>query len=339
MERKSMIRLEGVVKRFQGRNGMMEVLHGINLNIGRGEIYGIMGLGGSGKSTLLRCINLLERPTAGRVYFQGEELTACKESKLRKHRRDMGMVFQQSHLMKQKTALENVCLPIELSGATREQAKEKARGLLQRVGMVDKAGLYPMEMSASQKQRTAIARALATEPKVLLCDEVTASLEPATVSDTLHLLRELNRSLGITIILVTHEMSVIRAICDRVAIIDGGFVVEEGTVEEVFLTPKTQIGREIVFHDGAKTASSVGNLKHCYRLVCKGGDITNDPIIGRMMIDCHEVVNVISANMRNIDEQVFGQMILQFPENKWKREKMIKYLKDRGAEVEEVDYV
>lgn len=337
-EQNTMIRLSGIKKRFRQKGGELEVLHGIDVEIAKGEIFGIIGLSGAGKSTLVRCINLLERPTAGKVYLDGVELTALPERELRQQRRSMGMIFQQFHLLMQRTALENVCFPMEISGVPKAKAKERAIELLELVGLADRTDSYPAQLSGGQKQRVAIARALATEPKVLLCDEATSALDPNTTAGVLALLKDINERLGITIVVITHEMSVIQEICNRVAIIDGGEIAEMGSVEEIFRTPKTKIGQELVYHEGSNREAYVGKLPHCYRVVFKGG-ISNEPILGRMMIDCNGVVNILSGNTRHIEEQVYGQMILQFPEEKELREKMIGYLIEKGVVVEEVEYV
>lgn len=337
-EKETMIRLEGIKKRFRTKAGELEVLHGVNVEIKKGEVYGIIGLSGAGKSTLVRCINLLERPSAGKVWLDGVELTSLPEKELRAQRRHMGMIFQQFHLLMQRTALENVCFPMEISGVPKAQAKARALELLELVGLSDRIESYPAQLSGGQKQRVAIARALATEPKVLLCDEATSALDPNTTAGVLSLLKDINERLGITIVVITHEMSVIQKICNRVAIIDGGLIAEEGGVEDIFRAPKTQIGRELVFHEGTKKEAYTGKLPHCYRTVFKGG-AANEPILGRMMIDCDGVVNILAGNTRNIDGHVYGQMVMQFPEEKELREKMIRYLTDRGVVVEEVEYV
>ena len=216
-EQDTMIRLEGIKKRFQTKAGELEVLHGVDVNIKKGEVYGIIGLSGAGKSTLVRCINLLERPSSGKVYLDGVELTSLSEKDLREQRRHMGMIFQQFHLLMQKTALENVCFPMEISGVPKAQAKARAIELLELVGLADRIESYPAQLSGGQKQRVAIARALATEPKVLLCDEATSALDPNTTAGVLSLLKDINERLGITIVVITHEMSVIQKICNRVA--------------------------------------------------------------------------------------------------------------------------
>ena len=333
-----MIEIKNLSKTYETADGLVTALKDVSLTVEDGDIYGIIGMSGAGKSTLVRCINLLERPTGGKVYLDGVELTALNEKELREQRRHMGMIFQQFHLLMQKTALENVCFPMEISGVPKAQAKARAKELLELVGLADRTESYPSQLSGGQKQRVAIARALATEPKVLLCDEATSALDPNTTAGVLKLLKDINERLGITIVVITHEMSVIQEICDRVAIIDGGLIAEEGTVEEIFRNPKTKIGQELVLHEGANREACTGRLPYCYRLVFKGGS-ENEPVLGQMMIETKGLVNILAANTRTIDDEAFGQMVLQFPEEKTLRETMIQYLRDRGVVVEEVEYV
>ena len=333
-----MIHLEKVSKSFPQKNGSLEVLNQINLDIMRGEVFGIIGMSGAGKSTLVRCINLLERPTSGRVYLDGLELTALPEKELRIQRRSMGMIFQQFHLLMQRNSLENVCFPMEISGVSKAEARAKALDLLDLVGLGDKADAYPAQLSGGQKQRVAIARALATEPKVLLCDEATSALDPNTTAGVLKLLKDINERLGITIVIITHEMSVIQEVCDRVAIIDAGDIAEMGQVEEIFRAPRTKAGRDLVYHEGTKREAISGKIPYCYRIVFRGGD-SAAPVLGEMMIECNGLANILSANTRMVDDEVFGQMMIQLPEKEDLRERMITYLRARGVEVEGVEYV
>ncbi|MCQ4935295.1 methionine ABC transporter ATP-binding protein [Anaerotignum propionicum] len=339
MEKKEiMIRLEGVSKSFPQKRGSLEVLKNVNLEIAKGEVFGIIGMSGAGKSTLVRCINLLERPTSGRVYLDGQELTCLAEKDLRQQRHSMGMIFQQFHLLMQRTALENVCFPLEISGVSKEKAKARAVELLELVGLGERLGAYPSQLSGGQKQRVAIARALATEPKVLLCDEATSALDPNTTAGVLRLLKDINERLGITIVVITHEMSVIQEICNRVAIIDDGQIAEMGGVEEIFRAPKTKAGRELVYHEGKNREAIEGPIANCYRVVFRGG-ISGEPILGNMMLECNAVANILSGNTRMLDGRVYGQMMIQLPDDKVTREKMLTYLKERDVEIEEVQYV
>ena len=334
----AMIRLSGLSKSFPQKTGSLEVLNRIDLEIKKGEIFGIIGMSGAGKSTLVRCINLLERPTEGQVYLDGLELTRLDEKDLREQRRSMGMIFQQFHLLMQRTSLENVCFALEIAGVSKANAKARAVELLDLVGLGDKADAYPAQLSGGQKQRVAIARALATEPKVLLCDEATSALDPSTTAGVLKLLKDINKRLGITIVIITHEMRVIQEICDRVAIIDAGNIAEMGDVEDIFRAPKTQAGRDLVYHEGSKREAISGTIANCYRIVFRGG-ISGEPILGKMMIECNGLANILSANTRMVEGLVYGQMMIQLPEDQALRQKMIEYLRNHDVVVEEVEYV
>ncbi len=333
-----MIRLSGIKKSFLQKKGTLEILHGIDLDIKKGEIFGIIGMSGAGKSTLVRCINLLERPTEGQVYLDGQELTSLSERDLRQARRSMGMIFQQFQLLMQRTALENVCFPMEIAGMKKEKAAQKAKELLELVGLGERTESYPSQLSGGQKQRVAIARALATNPKVLLCDEATSALDPNTTAGVLELLKDINKRFGITIVVITHEMKVIQEICHRVAIINSGLIAEIGSVEEIFQVPKTQAGKELVFHEGKSREGYKGHMPHCYRVVFDESN-SNEPLLGSMMIECNGLVNILAGNTRNIDGKVYGQMMIQLPEDKELREKMIANLRAKQVIVEEVEYV
>lgn len=339
MEHKEiMIQLKGITKTFSQKKGTLEVLHGIDLDIAKGEIFGIIGMSGAGKSTLVRCINLLERPTAGEVYLDGQELTQLSEKDLRQARRSMGMIFQQFHLLMQRTALENVCFPMEIAGVKKGEAKQRVKALLELVGLGEKTESYPSQLSGGQKQRVAIARALATNPKVLLCDEATSALDPNTTVGVLELLKDINQRLGITIVVITHEMKVIQEICNRVAIISGGQIAEIGSVEDIFRSPKTEAGRELVFHEGNSREGYLGQIPHCYRIVFDESN-SGEPLLGSMMIECNGLANILAANTRNIDGKVYGQMIIQLPEDEELRGRMIANLQAKHVIVEEVDHV
>ena len=339
MEQKDvMIRLSGVKKSFPQKKGTLEILHGIDLDIQKGEIFGIIGMSGAGKSTLVRCINLLERPTEGKVYLDGQELTALSEKDLRQARRSMGMIFQQFQLLMQRTALENVCFPMEIAGVKKAEAVQRAKELLELVGLEERMNAYPSQLSGGQKQRVAIARALATNPKVLLCDEATSALDPNTTAGVLELLKDINQRLGITVVVITHEMKVIQEICHRVAIISGGLIAEMGSVEEIFQAPRTEAGRELVFHEGDSREGYKGHVPHCYRIVFDESN-SNEPLLGSMMIECNGLANILAANTRNIDGKVYGQMMIQLPEDEPLREKMIANLRAKQVIVEEVEHV
>ena len=244
-----MITIKNLSKTFETAEGTVEALNDINLTINDGDIYGIIGMSGAGKSTLVRCINMLERPTSGTVDIDGVDIGALGERELRAVRREVTMIFQSFNLLMQRTCLANICFPLRLAGMSRSDAEKRARELLELVELPDKALAYPAQLSGGQKQRIAIARALATNPRVLLCDEATSALDPKTTHSILKLISDINRRLGITVIIMTHQMSVVEEICNRVAILDHGTVAEEGDVATVFSQPQTEAARRLVFPD------------------------------------------------------------------------------------------
>ncbi|NDO46728.1 ATP-binding cassette domain-containing protein [Clostridium sp. MD294] len=329
------IELREMSKSFKVKNGVVHALDKIDLKINRGEIFGIIGMSGAGKSTLVRCINLLERPTEGQVLFDGQDLTVLKPADLRQARRSMGMIFQQFNLLMQKTALENVCFPLEISGVKKEEAKKRAEELLEIVGLEERKNSYPSQLSGGQKQRVAIARALTTNPKVLLCDEATSALDPNTTRSILKLLKDINKRLGITVVIITHEMSVIEEICQRVAIIDSSKIAEIGTVEKIFTAPKSNIGKQLVYSESKpKTQFDDTNKKYC-RIVFEG-ETSFKPILANMILECNDVVNIMYANTRNIDGQAYGQMIVQLPPDDKTAKKMIAYLETQDVNFEQL---
>ena len=250
-----MIEIKHLSKTFQMKDGAVNALNDINLTIPDGAIYGIIGMSGAGKSTLVRCINLLERPTEGSVVIDGTAMETLSPAELRQRRREITMIFQQFNLLMQRSCLKNICFPMELAGVKKDEAEKRARELLEMVGLPDKANAYPAQLSGGQKQRIAIARALATNPKVLLCDEATSALDPNTTRQILELIRDINKKLGITVVVITHQMSVVKEICTHVAILDEGRVAESGLVGTVFAAPKSAAGRRLVFPGGAGVRS------------------------------------------------------------------------------------
>ncbi|MFC0309183.1 methionine ABC transporter ATP-binding protein MetN [Gallibacterium trehalosifermentans] len=241
-----MIKLENIYKTFQVNGRQLTALDNVSLQIPKGKIVGVIGASGAGKSTLIRCVNLLERPTSGDVIVDGKNLMQLSQSELVQARRQIGMIFQHFNLLSCRTVFGNIALPLELNGTPKNKIKEKVNTLLEMIGLADKKDAYPSNLSGGQKQRVAIARALASDPKVLLCDEATSALDPATTQSILKLLKEINRNLGITILLITHEMDVVKQICDHVAIIDKGCLVEQGSVSEIFSNPKTQLAQDFI---------------------------------------------------------------------------------------------
>lgn len=332
------IQIQHLYKSYQQKGKTVDALKDINLDIYSGEIFGIIGLSGAGKSTLVRCINYLERPTGGTVLFHRdgvvEDLSTANEKKLNSIRKDITMIFQQFNLLMQRTALENVCFPMELSNVPKADAKKRAKELLELVGLGDRVDAYPSQLSGGQKQRVAIARALATNPKVLLCDEATSALDPNTTASVLELLKDINKKLGVTVIIITHEMSVIEKVCHRVAIIDQSQIAEVEAVEELFSNPKTAIGRHLVFPERVKEDKNFGSS--ALRIVFNGVS-SYEPIIGNMVLECKTPVNILFADTRNVDGKALGQMMIQLPEDKVTANKMRHYLSTQDVTVEEVD--
>jgi D-methionine transport system ATP-binding protein len=332
-EKKPIVELVGLGKTFQSKNGNVTALEDINLTIYEGEIFGIIGLSGAGKSTLVRCINYLEKPTAGTVIFDGTDLSLVKDKELLKLRQSMGMIFQQFNLLMQRTALQNICFPMEIAGIPKDAAKKRAKELLEVVGLTEKAKAYPAQLSGGQKQRVAIARALATNPKVLLCDEATSALDPTTTRSILSLLKEINQKLGITVIVITHEMSVIEEICNRVAIIDKSHIAEVGEVEDIFIRPKTKIAKQLVFSGETHIDSFVG--EHKCRIIFDGRT-SFEPVIANMVLECRTPVNILFADTKDIDGKAFGQMIIQLPDEEISRKRIYAYLQSNQIPYEEV---
>ncbi len=333
----TIIRIEHLSKTYHSKNNTVNALNDINLQINRGEIFGVIGLSGAGKSTLVRCINFLERPTAGRVLIDGKDLAELNNAGLNQIRQSVSMIFQQFNLLMQKTALENICFPLEIAKTPKSKAHARAMELLELVGLADKANAYPAQLSGGQKQRVAIARALATNPKVLLCDEATSALDPASTRSILSLLKDINEKLGITIVIITHEMSVIEEICQRVAIIDKSQIAECGDVREIFTRPQSQIAKTLVFPNHGKATQLMTNTL-CCRIVFDGQS-SYEPVIANMILEFKQPVNIIFADSKNIDGRAFGQIVLQLPDDAKTAQKMLQYLHMRGltAEMFEAD--
>ncbi len=330
------IQIQHLNKTFGQGPTAVHALDDINLEIQSGEIFGIIGLSGAGKSTLVRCMNLLERPTAGTVLFNGRDITKISNRELRQARHEISMIFQSFNLLMQRTALDNICFPLELIGVKRTEAVKKARELLKIVGLEDKEKAYPAQMSGGQKQRVAIARALATDPKVLLCDEATSALDPNTTLSILALLKELNENLGVTVVVITHQMNVIEEICHKVAILDSGVVAEQGTVADIFADPQTDIGRQLVYPNGVRIDQLPAS--RVIRVAFNGGS-SYEPLIASLAIDCGVKVNILGADTRNIDGKAFGTMLLGLPENDADAAKAIEYIQGQpNVTVEEVPY-
>ncbi|MDD3369944.1 MAG: ATP-binding cassette domain-containing protein [Lachnospiraceae bacterium] len=329
------IRVDGVSKTFVGKENTVEALKNISLDINKGEIYGIIGMSGAGKSTLVRCLNFLEKPTEGTVFVEGKDLSALSEKELRAARTKISMIFQHFNLLMQRNVLDNICFPLEIVGVSKKDARTKAMDLLEVVGLSDKAKAYPAQLSGGQKQRVAIARALANDPKILLCDEATSALDPTTTKSILALLKEINEKMGITIVIITHSMSVVQEICSHVAIVDQGELAETGTVEEVFSRPKTKAAKKLVF-EGENSDTALMKGKHCIRIVFQENS-SFEPVIANMVLECKAPVNILLADTKDIGGTAHGQMVLQLPEDKLTANRMMVYLQDRNLEVEELE--
>ena len=329
-----MIELQHLTKRFATQGGTVIALNDINLTIRDGDVYGIIGMSGAGKSTLVRCINMLERPDEGKVIVNGKQMQELNAADLRAARREITMIFQQFNLLMQRTCLRNIMFPMELAKVPKDKAEARARELLELVGLPDKADAYPAQLSGGQKQRIAIARALATDPKVLLCDEATSALDPNTTKSILELLKKINREMGITVIVITHEMAVIEAICDRVAIIDHSHIAEVGNVSDIFSGPKSDIGRQLILGDVAEQNLSFGNSRQI-RIIFDGRE-SSEPVIANMVLACKVPVNIMHADTRDIEGKAMGQMIIQLPEDDTDAGRICNYLKTANVKFEEV---
>ena len=328
------IRLVNLGKEFQTSGGPVRALQDINLDIEQGEIFGIIGLSGAGKSTLVRCINYLEVPTEGDVLFEGKSLNAMNDKEQRKARQSMGMIFQQFNLLAQRNVVQNVCFPLEIAGVNKKQAKERAMELLKLVGLEDRAKAYPAQLSGGQKQRVAIARAIATNPKVLLCDEATSALDPNTTKSILQLLKDINQKLGITVIVITHEMAVIEAICDKVAIIDKSHIAETGLVTDIFSEPKSNIGRQLILGDAVNTMDF--GQSQLVRITFDGRS-SFEPVLANMILACKVPVNIMYASTKDIQGTAVGHMIIQLPPDETDARRILNYLKTTNVPYEEVE--
>lgn len=328
------IRVENICKTFQTSAGTVEAVKNMSFSIEKGDIFGLIGLSGAGKSTLVRCLNLLERPDEGAIYVDGKNLMELTEQELRKERQDIGMIFQHFNLLMQRNVVDNICFPLEIAGVKKKDARKRALELLETVGLSEKANAYPSQLSGGQKQRVAIARVLANNPKILLCDEATSALDPQTTKSILSLLKEINQKYGITIVVITHEMAVIQEICSKVAVLDHGSLVEEGSVEELFRAPKTEEAKKLILNEVVHIKEMTS--KRMIR-VTFGGSSAFEPFIGNIVLKYKTPLNILYANTRTINGNAEGEMILQLPDSKEISERMIADFKENGLGVVEVD--
>ena len=328
-------------KSFTKNDVLILALNNINRSIEENDIYGIIGMSGAGKSTLVRCLNYLEKPTSGTVIIDGEKLGALTERELREKRGSIAMIFQHFNLLMQKTVIDNVMFPLKLKGIKKAEAKAKALEYLKTVGLEDKAKAYPAQLSGGQKQRVAIARALACDPKILLCDEATSALDPQTTESILSLLKEINKNTGITIVIITHQMSVVETICNKVAIIDNGDLVETGYVADVFANPKSNAAKKLIFGGAEDEMLSV---KHVDKIPEKGKTVrivfsensSFEPVVADLILQFNVPVNILYANTRDVGGIARGDMVITLTEDRHLEIDMIEFLKKKGLAVQEV---
>ena len=327
------IELRGLSKVYQIPGGEVQALNNINLAIEQGDIYGIIGMSGAGKSTLIRCLNRLDTPTDGQVLIDGQNILAMSKKQLLQTRRRMAMIFQQFNLLMQKSVARNVRYPLEIAGVPKKQANERVMELLKIVGLEEKANAYPAQLSGGQKQRVAIARALASNPEMLLCDEATSALDPMTTQSILELLKKINAELGITVVLITHEMAVIRQICNKVAILDGGKLVEQGTVDDVFMHTKSAAGKRLfgILPENEDDVPTQPALRIVF-----DGSAADQPVISRLVKDLGFDVNILAADMHQFNGKTYGQMMVARPEDPAELKQVQDYLAKAGLTTEEV---
>ncbi len=321
-----MIEIKHLSKTFGVSGGTVDALKDITLTIPDGEIYGIIGMSGAGKSTLVRCINMLERPTSGDILIDGKSMTELSQKELREKRRDITMIFQGFNLLMQRNCLKNVCFPLELAGVKKAEAEKRAAELLELVGLGDKSNSDPAQLSGGQQQRVAIACALATHPKILLCDEATSALDPQTTQSILSLIRDIHDRLGITVIIITHQMSVVEQICTRVAILDGGTVAEEGAVSGVFSSPKSEAAKRLVYPEGYQNPVMSGEDGAVIRVVFNGANATETPLIAKMAMEENIAASILSASTRSIGDKAYGNMLLGISGGKEQTQRALEYL-------------
>ncbi|WP_447556180.1 methionine ABC transporter ATP-binding protein [Vreelandella sp. EE22] len=343
-----MIELSNVSKTYGSGARAVHALKNVNLSIPKGAIHGVIGLSGAGKSTLIRCVNLLERPSTGSVRVDDREITTLRRAELNRARHRIGMIFQHFNLLTTRAVFDNVALPLELMGEKRSAIETRVTPLLDMVGLADKATMYPAQLSGGQKQRVAIARALASKPHVLLCDEATSALDPQTTGSILELLRDINQQLGITILLITHEMEVVKSICHRVSLISNGELVEDADVGDFFTAPRTALGREFL-NDflqlsppkelTARLADTPGATSHPVVRLTFSGDSVSTPLISRLARECDVDVSIVQAKVESIQERTLGLMIAELLGSHEQTQQAMAYLEAHQLQVEVLGYV
>lgn len=335
------IEVKKINKTFETKGDIVHALKDINLSIDKADIYGIIGMSGAGKSTLVRCLNYLERPTEGEIVIDGKVLGSLSEKQLREERRNIAMIFQHFNLLMQKNVLNNVCFPLKLKKIGKKEAEKRAYELLETVGLKDKAKAYPSQLSGGQKQRVAIARALASNPDILLCDEATSALDPQTTESILELLKEINKKYGITIVIITHQMGVVQEICNRVAIIEDGELVEEGYVTDIFANPKSNAAKKLILGENAvadvrddRNTEGHNQTKKVRAVFTENS--AYEPVIANAILEYKVPINILQANTRNVGGIAKGEIILGLPEGKELQENIENYLVRHGLTVQEV---
>ncbi|MDY2851981.1 MAG: methionine ABC transporter ATP-binding protein [Acidaminococcus fermentans] len=344
-----MIELQHIDKIYHTSSGDLHALKDINLTINEGEIFGIIGLSGAGKSTLVRCINMLEKPTSGKVIVDGQEMTALGEEQLRKARQNIGMIFQHFNLLSSRTVFGNIAFPLEIQGLDKAAIQKKVEPLLDLVGLKDRADHYPSQLSGGQKQRVGIARALASDPKVLLCDEATSALDPQTTESILNLLRDINKRLHITIVMITHQMNVVKEICDRVAVIENGEIIEQGSMVDIFTNPQKVTTREFVAsiqHNDLPDFVRKLDIHKDYKAGDKAlvslsfiGDSAGEPIVSVLIKEYDTNVNILTANIENLQDTPFGTLLIEVEGDEAHLKKALDYLHERKVKDEVIGYV
>ncbi|MDD4084784.1 MAG: methionine ABC transporter ATP-binding protein [Acidaminococcaceae bacterium] len=344
-----MIELQNVEKTYYGKAGDIHALNKTNLNINAGEIFGVIGQSGAGKSTLIRCINMLEVPTGGRVIVDGKDLTAMNESELRKARQSIGMIFQHFNLLASRTVYQNIAFPLEIQGLSSEDIRSKVEPLLELVGLVDRRDHYPSQLSGGQKQRVGIARALASSPKVLLCDEATSALDPQTTKSILDLLKDINKRMNLTIVMITHQMQVVKEICDRVAVIENGYIIEEGTMFELFTNPKTPTTKDFIKSINNVELPPILKNVPISKEYMEGGKLllrlsfigssAGDPLISSLVKNFDVDVNILYGNIDSIKETPYGTLLIEVSGGRNSIKSALTYLHERKLKMEVIGYV
>ncbi|MDO4710713.1 MAG: ATP-binding cassette domain-containing protein [Peptostreptococcaceae bacterium] len=342
-----MIRLNNIDVRFKSKKGVVRAVNNVSLSVEKGDIYGIVGFSGAGKSTLIRTVNLLQRPTAGEVIIQGQNIMTLTPSELREKRKKIGMIFQHFNLLRSKTVFDNVYFPLKLTSLSRMERENKVRELLALVGLSDKENAYPSQLSGGQKQRVAIARALASDPEILLCDEATSALDPQTTDEVLKLLKKLNQTLGLTILIITHEMQVVKDICNKVAVMENGEIIERGSIVEVFSAPKMPLTRSFI-----NTATQIDSalekvLAHKSILhlqpqdilarVTYVGESTSRPIIATLQNNFNVTTNILSGSIEFLQDIPVGSLVVSFSGNAENKKQALEFLKGTNIRVEIID--